>query len=195
MKPSERMSLQSRAMYLVSRAIKGGDLPALDGTIPCVDCGSQATEYEHRDGNNILDGGGRQPSRWRGQAGVASLLLTWWLGVAIAFGSSEWTMWPERQSESPLGGYEQTDSNEGLNDRRARQYASKGADSFLRVYLPLAVLFLALQFVGVWFWERDRYAQWLGMALIIVGALGIGSAFGTWAFGSFWNFWSFWWLW
>lgn len=39
----------TKAMYAVSRAIKKGDLPKLDGTIACVDCGKPACDYDHRD--------------------------------------------------------------------------------------------------------------------------------------------------
>lgn len=33
----------------VSVAIYNGDLPRLDGSIPCEDCGAPAAEYDHRD--------------------------------------------------------------------------------------------------------------------------------------------------
>ena len=42
------LQLRRRAMALVSKAIKHGELPKLDGTIACVDCGEPATAYEHR---------------------------------------------------------------------------------------------------------------------------------------------------
>lgn len=37
------------------------------------------------------------------------------------------------------GGYQQEDSNSGLNDGDYRQYAGKGADALLRPYLPFAL--------------------------------------------------------
>lgn len=33
----------------VSVAVYNGDLPRLDGSIPCTDCGGPACEYDHRD--------------------------------------------------------------------------------------------------------------------------------------------------
>ena len=42
------LQLRRRARALVSTAIKHGELPKLDGTIACVDCGDPATAYEHR---------------------------------------------------------------------------------------------------------------------------------------------------
>jgi hypothetical protein len=33
----------------VSTAIYNGDLPKLDGSVPCTDCGGAAVEYDHRD--------------------------------------------------------------------------------------------------------------------------------------------------
>lgn len=63
--------------YAVSRAVKTGVLPRLDGTILCVDCGNAATEYEHRDyskplavepvchGCNMKRGRGRNHTQWK----------------------------------------------------------------------------------------------------------------------------------
>lgn len=44
-----RAYYRKRAIALVSAAKKYGDLPKLDGSIPCIDCGGRATIYEHRD--------------------------------------------------------------------------------------------------------------------------------------------------
>lgn len=40
---------KSRCHRTVWAAVRRGDLPALDGTIPCVDCGAPARHYDHRD--------------------------------------------------------------------------------------------------------------------------------------------------
>ena len=47
--------MQSRASRLVSRAVQNGDLKKLDGSIPCVDCGKPARDYDHRDYAKPLD--------------------------------------------------------------------------------------------------------------------------------------------
>lgn len=39
----------------VAKAKKGGVLPILDGSIPCVDCGRPAAVYDHRDYDRPLD--------------------------------------------------------------------------------------------------------------------------------------------
>lgn len=39
----------------VTVAIYNGDLPRLDGSIACVDCGSPADEYDHRDYKKPMD--------------------------------------------------------------------------------------------------------------------------------------------
>lgn len=39
----------------VTVAIYNGDLPKLDGSIPCVDCGAAALEYDHRDYKKPMD--------------------------------------------------------------------------------------------------------------------------------------------
>jgi len=39
----------------IRKAIRRGDLQRLDGTIECVDCGSPANRYEHRDYTKPLD--------------------------------------------------------------------------------------------------------------------------------------------
>lgn len=39
----------------VSKAVKEGDLPRLDGSIRCVDCGEPAKNYDHRDYAKPLD--------------------------------------------------------------------------------------------------------------------------------------------
>lgn len=37
------------AHQYVSIAVRNGDLPKLDGSVPCADCGKPADEYDHRD--------------------------------------------------------------------------------------------------------------------------------------------------
>lgn len=55
------MSRPSRSRYFtlahcyVSVALYNGDLPRLDGSIPCVDCGVPADEYDHRDYKKPLE--------------------------------------------------------------------------------------------------------------------------------------------
>lgn len=44
-----------KAHSMVRSAIKQGILPALDGSIACVDCGVPANEYDHRDYGRPLD--------------------------------------------------------------------------------------------------------------------------------------------
>jgi len=39
----------------VAVAMFNGDLPKLDGSIPCADCGKPAAEYDHRDYKKPLD--------------------------------------------------------------------------------------------------------------------------------------------
>ncbi len=46
---------QNNAHALVRQAITQGLLPALDGSIACIDCGAPATVYEHRDYAKPLD--------------------------------------------------------------------------------------------------------------------------------------------
>lgn len=46
---------QGKAQAYVSAAKRMGVLPALDGSIACVDCGKPAAEYEHRDYSRPLD--------------------------------------------------------------------------------------------------------------------------------------------
>lgn len=49
------MPRPDRSLYFVLAhryveiAIRHGDLPKLDGSIPCEDCGAPACEYDHRD--------------------------------------------------------------------------------------------------------------------------------------------------
>ena len=49
------MSRPDRSLYFtlahryVTAAIYHGDLPRLDGSVACVDCGRAAEEYDHRD--------------------------------------------------------------------------------------------------------------------------------------------------
>jgi len=50
-----RMAISSKASRLVFKAVARGDLPRLDGTITCVDCGKPAKVYEHRDYDRPLD--------------------------------------------------------------------------------------------------------------------------------------------
>lgn len=45
----------SRITSIVHNAVSLGILPKLDGSIPCVDCGKPATDYDHRDYNRPLD--------------------------------------------------------------------------------------------------------------------------------------------
>ena len=47
--------LQGLAHCKVQAAKRRGDLPILDGVIPCQDCGEVATMYEHRDYRKPLD--------------------------------------------------------------------------------------------------------------------------------------------
>ena len=52
----ERQRLVSRAARIaVSKAIKEGRLPPLDGSIACVDCGRAAEVWEHREYERPLD--------------------------------------------------------------------------------------------------------------------------------------------
>ncbi len=39
----------------VAKAKKDGTLPELDGSVPCVDCGAPARDYDHRNYDNPLD--------------------------------------------------------------------------------------------------------------------------------------------
>ena len=39
----------------VSVAVYNGDLPRLDGSVPCTDCGQPAQEYDHRDYKKPLE--------------------------------------------------------------------------------------------------------------------------------------------
>lgn len=41
--------LRKHAANVVSAAIEVGELPALNGSSECVDCGAPATDYDHRD--------------------------------------------------------------------------------------------------------------------------------------------------
>ena len=50
--PSRRRSMAHAA---VGKAVKAGMLPRLDGSIPCVDCGTPAANYDHRDYLKPLD--------------------------------------------------------------------------------------------------------------------------------------------
>lgn len=49
------MARPDRSLYFglahryVEAAVRHGDLPKLDGSIACVDCGLSAEEYDHRD--------------------------------------------------------------------------------------------------------------------------------------------------
>jgi len=45
----------TRAHALVTQARNNGDLPILDGSIDCVDCGKPAHSYDHRDYLKPLD--------------------------------------------------------------------------------------------------------------------------------------------
>jgi hypothetical protein len=42
------MRISSRASHIVSKAVRAGKLPRLDGLIPCRDCGRPARCYDHR---------------------------------------------------------------------------------------------------------------------------------------------------
>lgn len=46
---TDRDKMRLRAILMAREAVKEGLLPALDGTVKCVDCGVPATCYEHRD--------------------------------------------------------------------------------------------------------------------------------------------------
>jgi len=48
-------SYKTLARNYVAAAIRCGDLPRLDGSIPCKDCGKPAVQYEHRDYKRPLD--------------------------------------------------------------------------------------------------------------------------------------------
>lgn len=48
------MSQRGRAGYAVRKAIKSGQLPALNGSIACFDCGNPATAYDHRNYDHPL---------------------------------------------------------------------------------------------------------------------------------------------
>lgn len=39
----------------VDIAVRNGDLPVLDGSVQCVDCGATAVEYDHRDYKKPLE--------------------------------------------------------------------------------------------------------------------------------------------
>lgn len=47
--------LRNNASAAVSRAVKNGNLPRLDGIIKCKDCGIQASEYDHRNYTKPLE--------------------------------------------------------------------------------------------------------------------------------------------
>lgn len=55
------MSRRDRSRYFtlahayVTTAIYNGDLPKLDGSIPCADCAAPADEYDHRDYKKPMD--------------------------------------------------------------------------------------------------------------------------------------------
>lgn len=55
------MTRRPRTLYYtlaheyVTFAVRHGDLPKLDGSIPCVDCGRPACEYDHRDYKKPLE--------------------------------------------------------------------------------------------------------------------------------------------
>ncbi len=60
--------------------------------------------------------------------------------------------------------------NEGENFR-------KGTDRFLYIQLPLALLALGLQFIGVSRWNSDGYVKWCARATWLCGALILGGVF------------------
>jgi hypothetical protein len=47
--------LATQAQLAVKRAVANGDLAKLDGSIPCVDCGKPARNYDHRDYHKPLE--------------------------------------------------------------------------------------------------------------------------------------------
>lgn len=51
----QRRPFQRKANSAVSHAVAKGELPRLDGEIPCVDCGKPAQHYDHRDYSKPLD--------------------------------------------------------------------------------------------------------------------------------------------
>jgi hypothetical protein len=55
LKIGEAMPNPTYAYQAVARAVKKGVLPELDGTVPCVDCGKPAINYDHRDYDSPLD--------------------------------------------------------------------------------------------------------------------------------------------
>ncbi len=55
MNRAESNRLRCRAHSVVCRAKNAGLLPRFDSTVLCVDCGVQATEYDHRDYFKPLD--------------------------------------------------------------------------------------------------------------------------------------------
>lgn len=52
--PASR-SWHSTITNMVHGAVSLGLLPKLDGSVPCIDCGKPATDYDHRDYNKPLD--------------------------------------------------------------------------------------------------------------------------------------------
>lgn len=46
---SQVKALASAAVAKVHAAIRAGSIARLDGSVPCVDCGAPAAQYEHRD--------------------------------------------------------------------------------------------------------------------------------------------------
>lgn len=52
---AERSLYFKYAHMYVAAAIRHGDLPRLDGSVGCVDCGNPAAEYDHRDYKKPMD--------------------------------------------------------------------------------------------------------------------------------------------
>lgn len=53
---ASQVNEQSRKCSVaVKKEILAGNIPRLDGSIPCIDCGEPAEHYDHRDYNKPLD--------------------------------------------------------------------------------------------------------------------------------------------
>lgn len=51
----QRRAITTAAHQLVARAKRDGELPLLDGSVACVDCGAKAVGYDHRDYSTPLE--------------------------------------------------------------------------------------------------------------------------------------------
>jgi hypothetical protein len=50
-----RDAIAAPARAAVGKAIRDGKLPRLDGSVPCMDCGKPAKDYDHREYARPLD--------------------------------------------------------------------------------------------------------------------------------------------